>query len=109
MTIAKDLFETVGSVIGRSVRATITINSNFYELGGNSLNSIFTVTELRNKGYFISITNFISAKNLGEVLERLTSVEKVNGSAVEADLKLDCDMKLEAVPLAIEHKDDTIE
>lgn len=44
---ARDLFETVGGVIGRSTRATLAPHSNFYELGGNSLNSIFTVTLLR--------------------------------------------------------------
>lgn len=103
------LFETIGSIIGRSTRATMTVRSNFYELGGNSLNSIFTVTELRNKGYHISITNFIAAKNLGEVLDKLCSTEQINGNSVNIDLKLDCDMKLEAVPLALEHKDDTIE
>ncbi|XP_063703822.1 beta-alanyl-bioamine nonribosomal peptide synthetase ebony [Culicoides brevitarsis] len=106
---AKVLFETIGSVIGRSTRTSISIRSNFYELGGNSLNSIFTVTELRNKGFHVSITNFIAAKNLGEILEKLCSVESVNGNSGNIDLKVDCDMKLEAVPLALEHKDDTID
>lgn len=106
---AKVLFETIGSVIGRSTRTTMTIRSNFYELGGNSLNSIFTVTELRNKGFHISITNFIAAKNLGEILEKMCSMEKINGNGGEIDLKVDCDMKLEAILLGNEHKEDTIE
>lgn len=57
MTAAKILFETVASVLNRSARSAITINANFYEIGGNSLNSIFTITTLNNKGYHISIFN----------------------------------------------------
>lgn len=68
---AQVLFPTVASVIGRSSRAPVTIDANFYELGGNSLNSIYTVTRLRDQGYRIGITDFLSAKNMGEVLERM--------------------------------------
>lgn len=68
---ARILFPTVASVVGRSARAAVTINANFYELGGNSLNSIYTVTRLRDQGYRIGITDFISAKNMGEILQRM--------------------------------------
>lgn len=68
---AKVLFPTVASVIGNGGRADITLNANFYELGGNSLNSIYTVTKLRDQGYEIGITEFITAKNLAEVLDRM--------------------------------------
>ncbi|KRG02422.1 tyrocidine synthase 3 isoform X3 [Drosophila mojavensis] len=70
---ARDLFETVSTVIGRSRRATLSAHSNFYDLGGNSLNSIFTVTLLREKGYKIGISDFIAAKNLGEIIEKMAS------------------------------------
>lgn len=69
--IAKDLFETIGQVIGRSTRTTLSAKSNFYELGGNSLNSIYTVTQLRNKGYFIGISDFITAKTLQDILDKI--------------------------------------
>ena len=68
---AKVLFPTVASVIGRSSRHAVTIDSNFYQLGGNSLNSIYTVTKLRDQGYEIGITDFIKAKNMAEVLSRM--------------------------------------
>lgn len=55
-------------MIGRSVRGIINCNSNFYELGGNSLNSVYTVTKLRDQGYQISISDFISAKCMAEIL-----------------------------------------
>lgn len=70
---AKVLFPTIASVIGTSSRGTITSNGNFYELGGNSLNSIYTVTKLRDQGYYVGITEFITAKTLGEVLKLMKS------------------------------------
>lgn len=51
---AKVLFETVASVLNRAARAAISINANFYEIGGNSLNSIYTISRLSEKGYHIS-------------------------------------------------------
>lgn len=73
---AETLFRTVASVIGKSFRSTININSNFYELGGNSLNSIFTVTKLQDQGYQIAITDFLTAKNMKDILEKMTICPK---------------------------------
>lgn len=78
MKIAEDLFVTIGQVIGRSTRAKLCLNSNFYELGGNSLNSIYTVTLLREKGYYIGITEFITATNLEEIIHKIAN-SSVNG------------------------------
>jgi len=64
---ARILFPTIVSVIGNG-RVPVTLHSNFYELGGNSLNSVYTVTKLRDQGYQIGITDFIMAKDLAEVL-----------------------------------------
>ncbi|KZC08307.1 Tyrocidine synthase 3 [Dufourea novaeangliae] len=74
---ARVLFPTVASVIGRGGRANVTIGANFYELGGNSLNSIYTVTKLRDQGYEIGITEFLTAASLAVVLDRMrTSSEE---------------------------------
>lgn len=54
MKAAKVLFETIASVLNRSARGAISMDSNFYEIGGNSLNSIYTITSLNQKGYHIS-------------------------------------------------------
>lgn len=101
----KILFETIGEVIGRSTRTTLSLKSNFYELGGNSLNSIFTVSKLRSKGYFIDISEFITAKNLEEMLTLLTEdkIDQVLRDPTEKQTHL------EAQPLATDHKQDTIE
>ncbi|XP_067010467.2 beta-alanyl-bioamine nonribosomal peptide synthetase ebony-like [Anabrus simplex] len=68
---ATTLFETVVSVLGRPARSRLSLSSNFYELGGNSLNSVYTVTKLQDQGYPITITDFISARNMAHVLERM--------------------------------------
>lgn len=74
LTKARVLFRTVASVIGHNGRILVTPHANFYELGGNSLNSIYTVTKLRDQGYQIGITDFITAKNLAEILDRMKLV-----------------------------------
>lgn len=98
----KILFETIGEVIGRSTRTTISLNSNFYELGGNSLNSIFTVARLREKGFSIEVSDFIAAKNLHDMLAHINE----NGNS---DNRLEKNgPKFTAQPVAMEHKNDTI-
>lgn len=83
LTKARVLFPTVASVIGRSGRFTIDAEANFYDLGGNSLNSIYTVTKLRDQGYHIRITDFLTAKTMMEILKRMTLVSgnEANGDA----------------------------
>lgn len=73
MEAAKALFETVGEVLGRAVRGPLSVRVGFYQLGGNSLNSIYTITRLRDKGYFIEISDFLGAATLGEVLTHMTT------------------------------------
>ncbi|XP_043679008.1 mycosubtilin synthase subunit C isoform X2 [Vespula pensylvanica] len=73
---AKVLFPTIATVIGASNRGTVNLDGNFYELGGNSLNSIYTVTKLRDQGYSIGITEFITAKTLADVLRLLKTNTK---------------------------------
>lgn len=53
MSTAKIIFETVASVLGKSALTVISKNVNFYEIGGNSLNSINTICELKAKGCYI--------------------------------------------------------
>ncbi|XP_013185041.1 beta-alanyl-bioamine nonribosomal peptide synthetase ebony [Amyelois transitella] len=73
MEAARVLFSTVGEVLGRSARGALSVRAGFYELGGNSLNSIYTITRLRERGYYIEISDFLGAANLGEVLSNLST------------------------------------
>lgn len=106
---ARILFETVGSSIGRSIRSKLAKSANFYDLGGNSLNSIFTIAELRNKGFFISITDFITASTLGDIIEMMKTSSDSDDEGDSCNLHLQCDMELTCLPLALNHKDDTID
>ncbi|EZA51013.1 Tyrocidine synthase [Ooceraea biroi] len=102
---ARVLFPTVVSVIGCNSRTPVTLHANFYELGGNSLNSIYTVTKLRDQGYQIGITDFITAKDMAEVLNRMKLI-----SSVEEPLKETIDEKLYVFEsLNDSHKEDAIE
>lgn len=102
LQIARDLFEIVGNAIGRSIRGAVNVKSNFYELGGNSLNSILTVSQLKEKGYFVSITQFITAANLGEILNLISKTGDKNYlSQVDDEFQ----RQLTVSPLRAEDKD----
>lgn len=74
--LAQQVFEIVGTSLGNDLRDKISNHSNFFDLGGNSMNSIYTITQLRNAGLYIGITEFLRAKDLNEVLNKITKVKK---------------------------------
>lgn len=109
MEAAHTLFETVVLVLGGSIRSKVCRGANFYDLGGNSLNSVFTVTKLREQGYVIGqsdssrytavnmiitvevvnlhysspagITKFTSAKDLQEVIDQMCCTRDSDNAA----------------------------
>nr|NP_001298393.1 tyrocidine synthase 3 [Papilio polytes]BAJ07596.1 Ebony [Papilio polytes] len=98
---AKVLFETVGEVLGRAARGTLSVRAGFYALGGNSLNSIYTITRLRDKGYYIEISEFLGAANLGDVLTHMScGPEHAAGGY---------DHKFKAVPMAEDHEQQVVD
>lgn len=103
--MAKDLFEIIGQVIGRSTRATLSLKSNFYQLGGNSLNSVYTVAQLRSRGYFIGITDFIRAKTLCDILNALCVDGKSEPDGSNGNQK----DNFKASPLVMAYKSEVIE
>ncbi|XP_049778766.1 zwittermicin A synthase ZmaJ isoform X1 [Schistocerca cancellata] len=84
MNAAVVLFETVAAVLGNPVNAKLSLESNFYEVGGNSLNSVYLVTRLRDRGYIIGISDFISAKSFAEVLDRMSPEDESTNSTTLA-------------------------
>lgn len=74
---AKVLFEVIGEVIGKHSRTAISLDNNFYNLGGNSLNSIYSVAKLHDRGYCIEITDFIYTKSLREIVKSMTVVDNI--------------------------------
>lgn len=104
--MARDLFEIVGEDVGKSSPLTISVESNFYDLGGNSLNSIYTVAKLRDRGYYIETTDFITAMNLRDVLNRMSVGDGNSGKHITP-----CETKGKfiAEPLEMEHKQEAIQ
>ncbi|XP_034255350.1 dimodular nonribosomal peptide synthase [Thrips palmi] len=101
---ARVLLDTVADVLGASVRqgAKICLGRSFYELGGNSLNSVLTVTRLREQGFFISVSDFIGAESLGKALECM-KVSEADASLLAESMQ---PSSLHAVMLSEEHKAD---
>lgn len=75
-------------------------------MGGNSLNSIYTVAKLRDRGYHIETTDFISARNLRDLLNHMTEIDENSSKLITA-----CETKgmFIAEPLQVEHKHEAIQ
>ncbi|KAL7294817.1 hypothetical protein TKK_0011746 [Trichogramma kaykai] len=100
---AQVLYHILASVVGLNDKAKINLQSNFYELGGNSLNSVYMVLKLREKGFFIGITDFIIAKSIGEILSKLSSDKESENQ--ESDKSKEFQMEM----LNDSHKNEVIE
>lgn len=48
----------------------MTSKSNFYELGGTSLNLMHTIVKLSEAKFYISTEDFLRSKSLGEIFEK---------------------------------------
>lgn len=110
LDMAKDLFETIGQMLGRRRNLTLSLNSNFFDLGGDSMNTILTIALLQNKGYELNITSFIAADNLGEILANISDgCKKDDTKTIINSLSKYCNLEMTVVPLKREHKSETIE
>lgn len=72
MAKAQVLFPLLSSVIGQHEKC-INVKSNFFDLGGSSLNSVYTVSKLSEKGFYIGITDFITAETIMDILVKIES------------------------------------
>lgn len=110
ISMARDLFSTIRTAIGNTSQSSISFNSNFYQLGGNSLNSIFTIAQLRKKGYLIEISDFVLAKTLGSVLAKMGQqiINNVSWSYIAKDFA-STNIGLHATALLRNHKNEAIQ
>lgn len=69
---------------------------NFYDIGGTSLNTISCVNEFYKMNYDISITDFLKAKNIGDIIEQI-EVQKIGEALTPLEIKHELD--LETCPL----------
>ena len=70
---AKKVLEIITHCLGNELRGKVTTASNFFELGGNSMNTTYTVLKLQENGFFIKLSDFIKSSNLDEVLKKIIS------------------------------------
>ncbi|KAK4313336.1 hypothetical protein Pmani_015324 [Petrolisthes manimaculis] len=78
------LLQTVARVLGPAAAGhqPLSLSASFFNLGGNSLNSVLTVTSLEDLGYTVGIGQFMRAKSLMEVLEKMEKSKKENEDSV---------------------------
>lgn len=72
---ARKVFKAVGTSLGKDFHSRLSIQSNFFNLGGTSINLITTINELCKNDCNISINDFLKAKNLGEVIQSVNETE----------------------------------
>ncbi|XP_045028498.1 tyrocidine synthase 3 [Daphnia magna] len=66
------LLKTVHSIIGTSSGRAVQLSDNFFEIGGNSLNAVNVVTKLKDQGFHIDLTEFLTASQLKDLVPELS-------------------------------------
>lgn len=105
LVMAKRVFEIIGKSIGNELRNKVSVDANFFELGGNSINSVYTVTQLQSKGYFVGLTDFLNAENLGQLLDKVTTSK----TPVNESMQIKSDMKLVIEPLCCSQQEECMQ
>lgn len=101
---AKNFFKIIAKSIGTGLKGSISMKSNFFTLGGNSLNSVLTVAQLKKNGFDISVANFIKAKTLGEAFTMINMEKRKISRMLCGDFKykikgINEQMKVECIGL----------
>lgn len=86
--------------------ANLTIKSNFFKSGGNSLNAVYTIFRLRDHGYAIEIGDFISAADLSEIIDLM---KEINHNHQQNMMGSGYGEHFEAEPLKMEHKHEAVQ
>jgi acyl-CoA synthetase (AMP-forming)/AMP-acid ligase II len=74
--MAKRVFTIIGNNIGCELTGTIKSSTNFFNIGGSSLNVVSSIYELYRIGYSISAENFLKAKDFSEILDKIEHAER---------------------------------
>ncbi|XP_066904906.1 beta-alanyl-bioamine nonribosomal peptide synthetase ebony [Halyomorpha halys] len=72
----KCLLSTIASVLPHAI-SKLSPEANFYNIGGNSLNSVLTIAKLSEAGYNINVVDFIRSETLLDIVNKMTP--KSNG------------------------------
>ncbi|RXG68034.1 hypothetical protein Avbf_01888, partial [Armadillidium vulgare] len=55
LEIAKTLLQTLVKILGPCAPLYISLDQNFFDLGGNSLNALLVITSFQDAGYFVGM------------------------------------------------------
>ena len=82
---AKVLLESVASIIQNPDHKP-TLKDRFFDIGGDSINMVMVISKLKDYGYNISITNFVSSCQLADIARHISTDEVPDD--LEAELKI---------------------
>lgn len=102
LTCCHDLFNTIVQVIGTAIPSVLSIDKNYFDIGGTSSNSVIIVEELNKRGYSISLPVFIAAESIGQIISTLC--DKSEESLFSA-ASMNIHLKLSAVTPTDENKE----
>jgi len=71
--LAKIVLESVASVVADASHKP-TLQDNFFNIGGDSINMVQVIGKINDHGYHISVTDFVTSGKLLEVTENISSI-----------------------------------
>ncbi|WP_255302451.1 non-ribosomal peptide synthetase [Bacillus pseudomycoides] len=68
----------------------VSLNSNFFDYGGDSIKAIRMVSSLREKGFNLSVESVIKEKTVGHIAKTIEKIQKytINQSEITGEVKL---------------------
>lgn len=72
---AKEVIKIIISCLQDDLIKEVTLESNFFELGGNSVNALYTVTNLNEHGFYITLEDFVNSANIAQVLNKISTTK----------------------------------
>lgn len=108
----KILYDTFCEILGIK---ELSIDENFFSIGGNSLKAIAVMSNLKNKGFSISVREILKYRTVemlalhmkNNSIEQPESTEKISRKSYKNDSLIlsdatDCGMEVEYVPTALQ-------
>jgi acyl-coenzyme A synthetase/AMP-(fatty) acid ligase len=90
--IARKIFTIIGEVIGHALKGIVNKKLNFFVIGGTSQNALEAVADLNEKGFYITIDEFLYAKDLGEILEKVCTKRERTGYSMKFGKEVTVDL-----------------
>jgi hypothetical protein len=106
LPMAAEVFQIIAKSLGNELRYKVHAHANFYELGGNTLNTIEAIAQLKERGFSIRLLDFVNAHNLAEVLRKITTTKSRSSVTSVGSMT---DMKLRVELISVDEKEECID